>query len=205
MIWKAKYNTAGSKLYTSVRTKSATTAQVSPTLAVGDVKVSLDGGALANIEVGGGSVSVAPAGSDNIEITLSAAQTTCKVLKIEFKDVAGSQWDEQHMIVTTWGDSNAFDPVDYTKLGASTSTMLIGTVDTFVATTSIFETNITEATAQHFNGRLIIFTSGALFREVCIITDYLLNAGKGKFTVSTKTTTEVLTDIPANGDTFIIV
>lgn len=87
------------------------------------------------------------------------------------------------------------------NLALSSGGILPGTVDTTVAaTTTEFEAaDITEATADHFNGRIIIFTSGALQYQACSISDYALSGGKGHFTVST------LTEAPSNGDTFIIV
>ncbi len=66
-------------------------------------------------------------------------------------------------------------------------------------TTELEADDITEATADHFNGRTLTFTSGALLQQSTIITDYSLASGRGHFTVS------ILTEAPANDDTFIIV
>lgn len=77
-----------------------------------------------------------------------------------------------------------------------------GTIDTagFSPTTTEFEADdITEATADHYNGRVIIFTSGALQYQATSITDYALSGGRGHFTCPS------LTEAPANNDTFIIV
>lgn len=89
-----------------------------------------------------------------------------------------------------------------TKLGLSVGMVLPGTVDdsAFSPTTTEFEaSDITEGTADHFIGRHVIFTSGALLYQAKLITDYALSAGKGHITV------EVMTDTPATTDTFIIV
>lgn len=89
-----------------------------------------------------------------------------------------------------------------TNLAAAASTIVPGTVDTagFSPTTSAFETSsITEATADHFVGRLVIFRSGALLYQQALITAYSLVSGRGRFTVTT------MTDAPANGDSFAIV
>lgn len=88
-----------------------------------------------------------------------------------------------------------------TRLGLSANTILPGTVDDTVTptTTQIECDDITEATADHFNGRLIIFTSGALQYQATRITDYALVSGRGRFTV------ETLTEAPANNDTLVIV
>lgn len=88
------------------------------------------------------------------------------------------------------------------KLGKSADSMLTGTVDNtaHTPTTTVFECDdITEATADHYKNRVIIFTSGALVKQVCSITAYALTGGRGRFTVST------LTEAPANDDTLIIV
>ena len=88
-----------------------------------------------------------------------------------------------------------------TRLALAAGVMHQGTVDTagFSATTSIFETSsITEATADHYVGRIVLWTSGALLEQQALITAYSLNTGRGRFTVTT------MTDAPANGDAFII-
>jgi hypothetical protein len=58
---------------------------------------------------------------------------------------------------------------------------------------------ITEATADHYNGRIVIFTSGALEGQATDITDYALVGANGAFTMS------ALTEAPTNNGTFIIV
>jgi hypothetical protein len=77
-----------------------------------------------------------------------------------------------------------------------------GTVDTaaFTPTTTEFEADdITEATPDHYNGRIVIFTSGALSGQATDITDYALSGANGHFTVT------ALTEAPGNNDTFDIV
>lgn len=87
------------------------------------------------------------------------------------------------------------------KLALSGGQIIVGTVDSTVTpSTTVFEADdITEATADHYNGRVIIFTSGALAGQATAISDYSLASGKGHFTVVQ------LTEAPANNDTFIIV
>ena len=75
----------------------------------------------------------------------------------------------------------------------------------FAPTTTQFETaDVTEATADHYVGRAILWLTGALANagadsQTCYITAYSLVSGRGRFTVTT------MTDAPANTDTFIIV
>lgn len=87
------------------------------------------------------------------------------------------------------------------RLGLSAGQLIPGTVDNTVApTATVFEADdITEATDDHFNGRSIVFTTGALAGQATAITDYELNGANGKFTVV------ALTEAPSNDDTFVIV
>ena len=88
------------------------------------------------------------------------------------------------------------------RLQTAVLTEQTGTIDTaaFSPTTTEFEADdITEATADHYNGRVILFTSGALQYQATSISDYALSGGRGHFTVP------ALTEAPANNDTFIIV
>ena len=97
--------------------------------------------------------------------------------------------------------SGSTDAAD--KLEASAETMLLGTTDDsdVAATTTIFQSDdITVATADYFNGRLIIFTGGpTVIRQATDITDYRLQNGRGEFTVT------ALAIKPPDDSTFIIV
>lgn len=78
----------------------------------------------------------------------------------------------------------------------------IGTVTNtgFSPTTTEFESSeITTATADHWIGRRVYFTSGTLQYQGAKITDYALSGGRGHFT------TETMTSAPANGVSFIII
>jgi hypothetical protein len=71
--------------------------------------------------------------------------------------------------------------------------------DTVAPSTTEFETSeITEATADHFIGRVIVFLTGALAGQATTIADYALNTGRGHFTVT------AMTDAPAAADLFRI-
>jgi len=85
-------------------------------------------------------------------------------------------------------------------IALSGAQIIVGTVDNDEApTTTTFEADdITEATADHFNGRIVIFTTGILVGQATDITDYALNGSNGKFTVT------ALTEAPGNDDTFVI-
>ena len=88
------------------------------------------------------------------------------------------------------------------NLATSASVMATGAVDNtaFTATTTILETSsITTAAADHWKGRIIIFTSGTLQYQATAITAYSLSSGRGRFTYN------ALTSAPASGVTFVIV
>jgi hypothetical protein len=92
------------------------------------------------------------------------------------------------------------------QLGRNSLLTQTGTVfdngTTHVSTTTVFHSDdITEATADHYIGRVVIFRTGsALAYEATTITDYEFVDGLyGKFTV------DALTDIPANDASFQIV
>jgi hypothetical protein len=87
-----------------------------------------------------------------------------------------------------------------TKLNQSAGTIVAGTVTNSghtPTTTALKASDITEATDDHFIGRVIIFTSGNLIYQATSITDYT-----GATSVYTY---DALTEAPSNGDTFVIV
>lgn len=99
------------------------------------------------------------------------------------------------------GRINASSPAAI-RLALAADQMIPLTVDdtAFAPTTTEFECDdITEATAEHYKGRIIIFTSGALVGQATSILEYVLTGGRGHFTVT------ALTETPANNITGLIV
>ncbi len=83
------------------------------------------------------------------------------------------------------------------NLAASALGIISTTVNDAGASTTAFVISSSEATDDHFIGRIIVFTSGALAGQATDITDYV---------GSTKTVTvTALTEAPANGVSFVIV
>lgn len=110
------YGTAGVHS-TILLTAESRNAQVNPTLAAGDVQVSLDDGAFANITT---LPQVLPAGGTKVKISISAAELSCQRLMIRFKDVAGAEWEEQTLLIETYGNASAMHP----NIGLAYSTPL---------------------------------------------------------------------------------
>jgi hypothetical protein len=75
----------------------------------------------------------------------------------------------------------------------------VETGTTAASATSFAASDITEATANHYKNRVILWTTGALAGSVAQVTAYVLTSGEGEFTVST------MTDTPSDGDTGIII
>ena len=87
------------------------------------------------------------------------------------------------------------------RLALSALALVPGTVNdanTAPTSTSFAASDITEATADHYVGRLLVFLTGALAQQASTITSYVLISGEGVFTVNE------LTEAPADGDTFIV-
>jgi hypothetical protein len=84
------------------------------------------------------------------------------------------------------------------KLERAASTILLGTVDGTGtnSTTQIEAADVTEATADHYKGLVLKFTSGAMAGQGTAITAYSFTGGRGRFTVA------ALTEAPAGGVTF---
>ena len=191
------------------------TAETSLTISQSDVLLSKNFGAFA--QKGDTSSATHDAGGW-YGVPLSTTDTgTLGPLQIHVNESGALPVWDQYMVVA----ANVYDSIvagsDYLQVdsyqiaGSTTAasnqstaalTMQTGTVDTAgaSATTTMFETSsITEATADHYIGKRVYFTSGVLQYQGSKITDYALNSGRGRFTV------ETLTDAPSNADAFIIV
>lgn len=150
--------------------------QVNPTLATGDVKVSIDGGSLANIAT---LPTVSPAGGKLVLVSLSASEMNGSDIAVIFSDAAGDEWT---------------DVVVHLKTEAG---LVGGTVNDVSATATSFVTTLTEATNDHFKSAFVLFLDGALLGQSGLISAY--NGTTKQITLAT-----ALTDAPANGTKFLI-
>ncbi len=91
--------------------------------------------------------------------------------------------------------SGSTDAAD--KLEASAETIETGAAAAGTLSTTAMTTDLTEVTDYHYNGRIIIWTSGVLIKQATNITDY---DGTSKMLTFT-----AVTEAPGDGDTFIIV
>ncbi len=65
--------------------------QVDPTLAAGDVQISKDGGAFANLT---NLPAVTPAGGKRVEVSLTSTEMNADNITIQFSDQAGDEWSD---------------------------------------------------------------------------------------------------------------
>ena len=72
--------------------------KANPTLAAGDVKVSKDGGAFANLTT---LPSANPASGAAIMVDLSATEMTADNVVVQFTDAAGAEWCDQLVNIQT--------------------------------------------------------------------------------------------------------
>jgi len=105
MIIPLKYGTADVVQGIPLMEAGTPDYKVNPTLAAGDVKISKDGGALANLAT---LPAVTPAGSTDVKITVSVAETQCKQGVITFIDqTSPKEWENNRIIFHTFGHASA--------------------------------------------------------------------------------------------------
>ena len=158
------------------------------------------------LDVNAKQISASAAAADSLEAAMDTTNNIIKsdVLRINSDASSASNLESYTNgsanipadVVKIDGDSDAADRLEFMMDGSPSFT-----VDTagFTPTTTAFESSATEATADHFNGRIALFVSGVLAGQQKSITDYALSGGRGKFTVN------ALTEAPGNGDRFIVV
>ena len=164
------------------------------TPATGDTKISKDGGNVANST--NNPAVVGGTGAVMWSLVLTATEMDADEIDIQIVDSATKAVEDNVIVVTT-------------RLGgqlAASGGIIVGEVDTatFTATTTVLEgfriaPNTTEeTTADHYNGRLILFTSGVAAGELSAVTDYELANSKEKFTY------DAIVSTPGDGDTYVI-
>lgn len=73
--------------------------QTNPTIAAGDVRVSKDGGALANIA---SLPTVAPAGGKMVQVSLSSTEMDADNVTLVFSDASGAEWVDTIVNIPTY-------------------------------------------------------------------------------------------------------
>jgi hypothetical protein len=141
------------------------------------------------------------------QLVVGVYESGIMVSRADFMVVPANVWDSMFGADRLYVDVREINSqaTAANQLATSARSMVTGTVTStgHSPTTSAFKaSDITEATDDHFIGRVAVFTSGNLIYQACAITDYT-----GSTTVFTTLPggNPGLTEAPANGDTFIIV
>jgi hypothetical protein len=128
--------------------------KINPTLAAGDVKLSKDGGAEANL---GTLPTVSPAGGTSVRVVLSAAETECARAVITFVDAAGAEWENQSILIHT--------PLQEGGLA--------GKITSGTPTTTAFRSSqLAGLQTDHYKDVWIKFLTGACAGALCRITAF---------------------------------
>jgi hypothetical protein len=112
--------------------------QTNPTLAAGDVKISKDGGATANLTT---LPVVTPAAGASIKVTVSVTEMTADNVTITFRDAAGAEWCDLGIniptaarqvddIMPTYTQPTGFLAATFPTTVASTTNITGGTITT---------------------------------------------------------------------------
>ena len=105
----------GLSFYTCLTSRASGQIQSNPTLAVGDAKVSKDGGAFANLTT---LPVVTPAASTSVKVTLSDAEANADTILIVFQDAAGAEWNDQFILLLPM-DDHFWAFVEYVREGTT--------------------------------------------------------------------------------------
>jgi len=113
--------------------------------------------------------------------------------------LVGGKMDSDMVAIS--GDTASADALERALEGTN-----LGSVDTatFTATTTVFETDLTEASDDHFNNQALVWGTGAANAGLT----FFITDSEGTTTNvnnKVKLTTETMPNIPADTDTFIIV
>lgn len=136
------------------------------------------------------------------QLVVSVHEAGALPVRHDFEVVPANVWDALYGSDKLQVDAVELNSVagSAANLERSASVIVRGTVTNsgHTPTTTAFKaSDITEATDDHFIGRVVIFTSGALLRQASVITDY--TGSTSVYTVA------AMTEAPANSDTFVIV
>jgi hypothetical protein len=178
------------------------------TPATGDVKISKDGAAAANITTL--PTAVAMGNGAYWEFQLSASELSCKSLVVTVSDSATKAVEDQAFLVETFGNASAMYPSDPTadtvdaenRFLTAVKTNVLGTVGTGSTTTSIVTSSLdpSASATDQFKGRIVLFTKDTTSANLRGQgSDITASTAGGVLTVS------ALSHAPVSGDTFVIV
>lgn len=195
------------------------TPETALTIQKANVRLKKNGGNMAAASANQGSADVG-APHDEIGVydgALNATDTdTLGVLRVDIQvSGAAPYWKEYEVVPANVYDSLVggtdklfVDTVELNSSAAAASNLSAAaraivpfSVDTaggFSPTITQFESNLSEATANHYKDRVVEFYTGALAGQICQVSSHTLQSGRVRFTVTT------MTEAPANGDLAVL-
>lgn len=143
-------------------------------------------------------ISGATAAADNLEANIGNLDAAVSGVENDTQDIQSripAALISGRMSADAVAISGSTDAAD--KLEASAETVVTGAAAAGTLSTTQMTTDLTEATNDHYNGRIVIWTSGVLKDQASDITDY---DGATKMVTFT-----AVTEAPSATDTFVIV
>lgn len=160
-------------------------------------------GAVVNVDT----VDVTTTNTDMRGTDSAATATALATAQSDLDTITGSDGVTLATAQALYAPAKAGDSMDISSINSSTAaaiqlalsaaTIVSGTAITGTLSTTAMTTDLTEATDDHFNGRIIIWTGGVLANQATNITDY---TGLTKLLTFT-----AVTEAPSNTDPFVIV
>ncbi len=189
MLYPIRYGIAQT-VYFPLITAGGTDFQTTWTPAAGESQYSIDGGAFANL----GS-SPSHEGNGIWSQAITAAESSGTTIVLTYSDSATDIEDQAIILSTLF--SGQIEANQGIIIGEVNNASVTPTATNFEAD-RLSPNTTEETTADHYNGRNILFTSGALTGQMTDITDYALQNSREYFTVTS------LTEAPADNDRFVI-
>ncbi len=138
------------------------------------------------------------AGRLDVILDARASQTTVDAIETDTQDIQ-SRLPAALVSGNIIADIKAIDgnTTSAANLQKSTLTIVTGAAAAGTLSTTQMTTDLGQATDNHFIGRTIVWTSGVLFQQAALVTDYAGSGGLLTFTA--------VTEAPSATDTFVIV
>jgi hypothetical protein len=123
----------------------------------GDVKVSKDGAADANITT----LPAAPASTTGLwKVALSATELTAKQISVRIMDPATAAVVHDALTIVTFGDVNAQFPYDFSLPNYALGAIFYGSVTGAVTTTTLIDSKLTAGDTDFYKGRILLPLTG---------------------------------------------
>lgn len=178
-FWSIRFTVAKTFSVALVDASDRLSLKVNPTIEVGDVKISKNGGSLANLTY---TPTPEPAGSAIVKVELTDSEMDAERIDIVFSDQTNpKEWADHHIHMQPLADLGVRGHVIADSANSTTS----------------FKTSVTSSVTDFCKGQIIRFVSGNLKGQVRSVTAF--DAATSFITVG-----EAFSEVPAGDDDFVI-